>query len=185
MKKITMLMIAALVALGGMSAAAQTDNQKDNKSRTECRGKDCKEHRGGKKGHKTGKKDGFGPLMGGITLTDAQKQKVEKIRQDRREEMKRVREQGRVEVKKAGEKYDTELRSVLDADQAKVFDANKTKMQERKAAKGDRNGKMGHKGNKGHKGGKDGKFKGQKGDCCKTGCKKNSREPGCTGNSGK
>lgn len=157
MKKITMLMAAVLIALGGMSAAAQTNNSNDNKSRTECAGKDCKGHRGGKMGHKGGKRGGVSPLMEGITLTDAQKQQVEKLQSERRAEKENLRKENREQAKKANEKYDSQLRGILTPDQAKTFDANKAKMEERRAEKKNLDGKKcdGQCKNKGgHRGGK-------------------------------
>ncbi len=172
MKKITMLMAAAAIALGGMSAAAQTNNSNDdNKSRTECTGKDCKGHRGDRKGHKGGKRGGISPLLEGITLTDAQKQKAETLQSDRRAEMKNLKEGNREQAQKVNEKYNSQLRSLLTPDQAKTFDANKVKMEERRANKKNLKGQKPDckncdqkacKDKSGKRGGKHGKHKGDR-----------------------
>lgn len=133
MKKITMLMVAAIIALGGMSANGQ------NKCNDRC------------------------PLLEGITLTDAQKQKVEKLRSERRSQINKIRQESREKAKKIDDKFDSELRSMLTPDQVKTFDANKAKAKERRTYRKNHDGRDFRHGKnfKGNRGGKRGKLNGQ------------------------
>jgi Spy/CpxP family protein refolding chaperone len=103
-------------------------------------------------------------LLRGITLTDAQKQRIATLRDAQRKEMDGQRDAGRSafdEVRAARERGDTAaanrkfaelraqmetrrdaevkaLRDVLTADQRKQFDANVAEMKQRQAQRGDR-----------------------------------------------
>jgi len=127
---------------------------------------------GGERGMRRGGPGGGGALLEGITLTDAQKTRLEALRKEQQPEMKKSREQfGAVmkEARDARQRGDTatartkmdqvrtqmdaqrtrqiaSLRTILTAEQQKQLDANVAQMNHRGEQRG---GKAGHRGHDG------------------------------------
>ena len=128
---------------------------------------------GGERGMRRGDPRGPGALLKGITLTDAQKTRLQALRKEQESEMKKSREQfGAVmkEVRAARERGDTttarakmdqvrtqmaaqrdrqilSLRTILTADQQKQLDANVAELKQR----GERGEKGGHRNHDGQR----------------------------------
>jgi Spy/CpxP family protein refolding chaperone len=129
---------------------------------------------GGERGMRRGGPGGAGALLKGITLTDAQKTRLEALRKEQQTEMKKSREQfGAVmkEARDARQRGDTvtarakmdqvrtqmnaqrdrqiaSLRTILTAEQQKQLDANVAQMKERGSQRGEKGGHRGHDGQK-------------------------------------
>ena len=165
--------LALIVGAAGAAAAQGTRPDARPDSARRERG-EWKGERGMRRGGPGGGREGA--LLRGITLTDAQKTRIQELRKAQEPEMKKSREQfGAVmkEARDARQRGDTatarakmaqvrtamdaqrerqiaSLRTILTADQQKQLDANIATMKER-AAKGDR-GSRGGRGDRGDHG---------------------------------
>jgi Spy/CpxP family protein refolding chaperone len=125
---------------------------------------------GGERGMRRGGPGGAGALLNGITLTDAQKTRIQALRKEQASEMKKSREQfGAVmkEARDARQRGDTvtarakmdqvrtqmdaqrtrqiaSLRTILTAEQQKQLDANVATMKQRGEQRGEKGGHRGH-----------------------------------------
>ena len=167
--------LALIVGAAGAAAAQSTrpDARPDSARRERGEWKGERGERG-ERGMRRGGPDGA--LLRGITLTDAQKTRVQELRKSQQPEMQKTREQlGAVmkEARDARQRGDTatarakmaqvktamdaqrdrqiaSLRTILTADQQKQLDTNIAAFKER-AAKGDR-GERGVRGDRGNRG---------------------------------
>ena len=167
---ISALALAIAAATAGVTATAQPPRaQQGDRSDSTFHGRRGPGGQGGPQGM----------LLRGITLTDAQKQRVATLREAQRKETGAQRDAGRNafdEVRAARERGDTaaanrkfaelraqmesrrdaevkSLREVLTADQRKQFDANVAEMKQRQAQRGDR-GPRGDRAERGERGGR-------------------------------
>jgi len=149
--------LALVVGAAGAAAAQSTPNARPDTTQRDHR-QWYGEH-GGRRGGPGGM------LLKGISLTDAQKDRLEAIRKEQEPEMKKTREQfgaAMKEAREARERGDTTaarakmeqvrgqmerqrdqqiatLRTILNADQQKQLDANIATMKERRAQGGHKN----------------------------------------------
>lgn len=155
-KTMTRMGLGLALVVGAAGAAAAQSNRPDNRP-------DAAQHQKGEKGEKgergmrRGRGGPDGMLLKGITLTDAQKTRLEALRKDQRADMQKNREQfGSVmkEARDARQRGDTvtarakmeqvrgqmdkqrerqiaSLRTILTADQQKQLDANVAEWKQR------------------------------------------------------
>lgn len=71
-----------------------------------------------------GKTPGSCPSLKGITLTEEQKTKVEKLQAERRAKVEKSREELKKAIREDRKKFDNEVRALLTPEQQKIFDAN-------------------------------------------------------------
>jgi Spy/CpxP family protein refolding chaperone len=157
----------ALVVGAAGAAAAQSSRPDSRPDTTHARGN--RADRGERSMRQRGGRGPEGALLKGITLTDAQKTRLEALRKEQRPEMEKTREQfGAVmkEAREARQRGDTvtarskmeqvrgqmekqrerqvaSLRTILTADQQKQLDTNVAEWKER-GHKGGRKGRDGH-----------------------------------------
>lgn len=180
MRKNIMAGLALALTLGGAGlAAAQSTGQQPQRPRGE---QDDRGGRGWGRGGPRGGPEGF--LLRGITLTDAQKQKLQQLRESDRATMEQSRTQMRSrmdEARAARQSGDTvkakslfaamrkqmeaqrdqhaaQVRSILTAEQQKQFDANLAEAKKRQAERGEGRGfGPGGHGDHGGRGGRRGR----------------------------
>jgi Spy/CpxP family protein refolding chaperone len=168
MRKTMTRMGLGLALIVGTTAAAAAQN-----SRPDVRPDSARREQGrwgGERGMRRGGPGGGGALLKGITLTDAQKTRLEALRKEQKTEMKKSREQfGAVmkEARDARQRGDTvtarakmdqvrtqmdaqrdrqiaSLRTILTAEQQKQLDANVAAMKQRGERRGEKGGHRGH-----------------------------------------
>ena len=160
MRKMTRMGLGLALVVGAAGAAAAQSTQ------PETRPNATKPDHGKWGGERGGRRDPGRALLKGITLTDAQKTRLEALRKEQEPQMKQTREQfGAVmkEARDARQRGDTvtsrakmeqvrtqmdkqreqqlaSLRTILNADQQKQFDANVAAMKERGAQRREHGG---------------------------------------------
>lgn len=159
-KTMTSMGLSLALIVGAASAVAAQSTRPDVRPDSTHRGR-----AGGERGMRGGGPGGAGALLKGITLTDAQKTRIQALRKEQEPEMKKSREQfGAVmkEARDARQRGDTvtarakmeqvrtqmnaqrehqvaSLRAILTADQQKQLDANVAEMKHRGEKDGHRN----------------------------------------------
>ena len=171
MRKTMTRMGLGLALIVGMATVAAAQNARAD-ARPDSARRDGRW--GGERGMRRGGPDGGGALLKGITLTDAQKTRLEALRKEQKPEMKKSREQfGAVmkEARDARQRGDTvtarakmdqvraqmdaqrtrqiaSLRTILTAEQQKQLDANVAAMKQRGEQRWEKGGRRGHDGQK-------------------------------------
>lgn len=185
MRKNFMAGLALALTLGGAGlAAAQSTGQQPQRPRGE---QGDRGGRGWGRGGPRGGPEGF--LLRGITLTDAQKQKVQQLHESDRAQMEKSRDQFRSRMDSARaarqrgdstkakalfdamrkdmdarrDQHASQIRSILTAEQQKQFDANLAEAKKREAERGPGRGfgPRGDHGDHGKRGDRDGGRDGQ------------------------
>ena len=160
-KTMTRMSLGLALIVGAATAAAAQSSRPDVRPDT-TQGQRGRGGRDGERGMRRGGPRGLGALLKGITLTDAQKTRLEAVRKEQEPEMKKSREQfGAVmkEARDARQRGDTvtarakmdqvrtqmdaqrnrqvaSLRTILTADQQKQLDTNIAELKQR-GEKGD------------------------------------------------
>ena len=82
---------------------------------------------------------GENPMFKGITLTDAQQQKMKALREKNKASEKKVKAEMKAkskdEMQKLRAEFDKEMETILDKDQFKQYQANKAEMEAKRAEK--------------------------------------------------
>jgi periplasmic protein CpxP/Spy len=172
MHKMTRMGLGLALVVGAASAAVAQSPQPDTRPNATQPGRGGQKGERGERGMRAGRGGPERALLKGITLTDAQKTRLETLRKEQEPQMKQAREQfGAVmkEAREARQRGDTvaartkmeqvrtqmeqqrerqiaSLRTILNADQQKQLDANIAAWKER-AAQG--RGRGQHKGSVG------------------------------------
>jgi Spy/CpxP family protein refolding chaperone len=171
MRKSYVLGLGLALSLGAAGAASAQSTTPQRPERPKAG-----EQRGWERGEGRGRRGGpEGLLLKGITLSDAQKAKLQELRKSQRDEMKNSREANRStfeaaraarqkgdtaaaraafeQIRAQGEaqraKHVAALRSVLTADQQKQLDANLAELKARQADRGEGRA-FGPRGGRGH-----------------------------------
>ena len=156
-KTMTRMGLGLALVVGGAGAAAAQSTRPGNRPDTTQSERGQRGERGERGARRRGPGGPEGALLKGITLTDAQKTRLEALRNEQRSEMEKTREQfsaGMKEAREARQRGDTvtarakmeqvrtqmnaqrerqvaSLRTILTAEQQKQLDANVAEWKER------------------------------------------------------